>query len=131
MTAVLEIVDCGQCGWKAFREFQTRTQTASMFCPRCGYREESRPIRKRKAKAGDLVQRTVKRQGFGAFMVKVRKGVSEIGALSQPLTSRVIRRFKKSLQRPGIDGAHSFLTRWNAKQRRVEIVVGRLPCDLP
>lgn len=45
MTAVLDVVDCEQCNGRARSayEFQTRTLTATVFCPRCGYREETRP----------------------------------------------------------------------------------------
>ncbi len=131
MTAVLDVVDCEQCRGRAFYEFQTRTLTASVFCPRCGYREETRPIGKRKTKAGDPMFRTTKRQGLGAYMLKRRSGISEIGALHRPLTSQAVARFKKDLKHPGIDVAHSFLTRWNPKCRCIEMVVGKFPRDLP
>jgi predicted RNA-binding Zn-ribbon protein involved in translation (DUF1610 family) len=48
MTAVLDVVDCPQCGWSAFYEYQTRTLSTTIFCPRCGYQEETRPNKKRK-----------------------------------------------------------------------------------
>jgi hypothetical protein len=131
MTAVLDVVDCEQCTGRAFYEFQTRTLTASVFCPRCGYREETHPIRKRKTKAGDPIYRTTKRQGLGAYMLKRRNGVSEIGGLHHPLSQRAIVRFKKDLKHPEIDAAGSFLTRWNPKRQRVETVIGKFPRDLP
>lgn len=131
MTAVLDVVDCPQCDWRAFYEFQTRTLTASTFCPRCGYREDTHPMKNRKTKVGDLVYRTSKRPGMGAYMLKGRNGVSEIGALSRPLTKRVIAQFKQNLKHPEVDAAHSFLTRWNPKSRRVETVVGTFPRNLP
>ena len=131
MTAVLDEVDCPQCDGRAFYEFQTRTLTESIFCPRCGYQEETRPIRKRKTKDGEPVYRTSKRPGMGAYMLKGRNSVSEIGALNHPLTARAIAQFKQKLKHSQIDAAHSFLTRWNLKLRRVEIVVGEFPRNLP
>jgi hypothetical protein len=124
-------VGCEQCNGRAFYEFQTRTLTATVFCPRCGYREETRPIKKRKTKSGDLVYRTHKRPGRGAYMLKRCNGVSEIGALHRPLTRQAIARFKADLRQPGIDAARSFLTRWNPKRQRVEVIVGKFPRDLP
>jgi hypothetical protein len=131
MTSVLDVVDCPQCHWRAFYEFQTRTLGASTFCPRCGYREETRPIRKRKTKAGEHVYRTTRRQGHGAYLLKHRNGVSEIGALQRTLTAQTIARFKRDLKQPGIDAKHSFLTCWNPKYRRIKMVVGRFPRHLP
>ena len=131
MTAVLDVVDCPQCTWRAYYEYQTRTLTATTFCPRCGYREETHPIKNRKTKSGDLVYRTAKHPGMGAYMLKQRNGVSEIGALNHPLTKRAIVRFKRDLTHPKVDATHSFLTRWNPKLRRVEIVVGKFSRDLP
>jgi len=131
MTAVLDVVDCEQCNSRAFYEFQTRTLMATVFCPRCGYREETRPIKNRKTKSGDLIYRTLKRPGIGAYMLKQRNGVSEIGALDHPLTHQTIARFKANLMHPEIDAARSFLTQWNPKRQRVEIVVGKVPRDLP
>jgi len=131
MTAVLDVVDCPQCGWRAFYEFQTRTLSTSIFCPRCGYQEETHPSKKRKTKAGDPICRTTKRPGKGAYMIKRCNGVSEIGAVHRPLTERTIARFGKDLKRPEINKARSFLTRWNPKRRRVEMVVGKFPRDLP
>ena len=131
MASVLDIVDCPQCQWRAFYEFQTRTLTETIFCPRCGYQEETRPIRKRSRDVGEPVYRTSKHPGHGAFMLKGRNGVSDIGALHRPLTRRIIARFKKSLKHSGIDPKRSFLTRWDVKRRRVAIVVGRFPRDLP
>jgi predicted RNA-binding Zn-ribbon protein involved in translation (DUF1610 family) len=131
MTAVLDVVDCPQCGWCAFYEFQTRTLSTSIFCPRCGYQEETRPSKKRKTKEGDPICRTTKRHGYGAYMLKRRNGVSEIGAVHRPPTPRAIARFKQDLKHPEIDAARSFLTRWNPKRRRVEMVVGKFPRDLP
>lgn len=130
MTAVLDVVDCPQCDWRAFYEFQTRTLTATVFCPRCGYRENTHPIKKRKTKDGDLIYRTTKRRGQGAYMLKRRNGVSEIGALDRPLARRVIAQFKQDLQHPEVDATQSFLTRWNPKRRRVEMVVGKFPRNL-
>jgi hypothetical protein len=63
-------------------------------------------------------------------MIKRRNGVSEIGAVHRPITQRAIVRFKQDLRRPEIDAAHSFLTRWNPKRRRVEMVVGKFPRDV-
>ena len=131
MTAVLDVVDCPQCGWRAFYEFQTRTLSTCIFCPRCGYQEDTRPMKKRKTKAGEPVYRTTKQPGQGAYMLKRRNGVSQIGAVRRPLTQRAIARFKQDLKRPEIDKARSFLTRWNPKRRRVEMVVGKFPRDLP
>lgn len=131
MTAVLDVVECEQCNGRAFHEFQTRTLTATVFCPRCGYREETRPIKNRKTKSSDLVYRTNKRPGMGAYMIKRCNGVSEIGALDRPLTRQALARFKAALKHPGIDAAESFLTRWNPKRQRVEMVVGKFPRDLP
>ena len=131
MTAVLDEVDCPQCDRRAFYEFQTRTLTESIFCPRCGYQEETHPIRKRKPKDSEPVYRTSKRPGKGAYMLKGRNGVSEIGALNRPLTERVIAQFKQNLNQPQVDAAHSFLTRGNTKARRVEMVVGKFPPNLP
>jgi len=131
MTAVLDVVDCPQCGWRAFYEFQTRTLSTCIFCPRCGYQEDASPSKKRKTKAGDPICRTTKRHGQGAYMLKRRNGVSEIGAVHRPLTQRAIARFKLDLKRPEIDAARSFLTRWNPTRRRVEMVVGKFPRDLP
>ena len=131
MVAVLDVVDCPQCDWRAFYEFQTRTLTTSVFCPRCGYQEDARPSKKRKTKAGDPICHTTKRPGQGAYMIKRRNGVSEIGALHRPPTPRAIAQFQKNLKHPEIDATHSFLTRWNPKRRRVEMVVGKMPSDLP
>jgi len=131
MTAVLDVEDCPQCGWRAFYEFQTRTLSASIFCPRCGYQEETRPLKKRKTRAGEPIYRTTRRTGKGAYMIKRCNGVSEIGAVHRSLTERTITRFRKDLQHPGIDTAQSFLTRWNPKRHRVEMVVGKFPRDLP
>lgn len=131
MTSVLDVVDCPQCHWRAFYEFQTRTLVASTFCPRCGYHEETRPMRKRKTKDGDRVYRTTRRQGYGAYLLKHRNGVSEIGALPRPLTPQTIARFKQALKQPGIDAQQSFLTCWNPKRRRIKMVVGRFPRHLP
>jgi hypothetical protein len=64
-------------------------------------------------------------------MLKRRNGVSEIGVLDRPLTRQAIARFKANLKHPEIDAARSFLTRWNPKRRRVEMVVGKFPRDLP
>ena len=131
MTAVLDVVDCEQCNGRAFYEFQTRTLTATVSCPRCCYREETHPIKNRKTKSGDLVYRTNKQPGMGAYMLKRCNGVSEIGALDHPLARQVIARFKADLKHPGIDAARSFLTRWNPKRQRVEMVVGKFPRNLP
>jgi len=131
MTSVLDVVDCAQCNGRAFYEFQTRTLAATTFCPRCGYRDETHPIRKRKTNAGDLIYRTTKRQGHGAYLLKHRNGVSEIGALHRPLNPQTIVRFKRDLKQPGIDAARSFLTRWNPKRQHIEMVVGRFPRNLP
>jgi hypothetical protein len=90
-----------------------------------------RPSKKRRTKDGDPIYRTTKRPGKGAYMIKRCNGVSEIGAVHRPLTERTIARFRKDLQQPGIDPAHSFLTRWNPKRQRVEMVVGKFPRDLP
>jgi hypothetical protein len=131
MSSVLDVVDCPQCEWRAFYELQTRTLTETSFCPRCGYREETRPIRKRSRAAGEPVYRTTKHLGHGAYMIKGRNGVSQIGALHRPPTRRIIGRFKKSLRRPGIDAKRSFLSHWNPKRRCVEMVVGKFPRGLP
>lgn len=131
MVAVLDVVDCPQCSCRAFHEFQTRTLSSSLFCPRCGYQENTRPNKKGKTKEGEQIHRTTKRLGKGAYMLKRRNGVSEIGAVHRWLTPRTIARFEQDLQHPGIDAAHSFLTRWNPKRRRVEVVVGNIPSDLP
>lgn len=131
MTAVQDVVDCPQCDGHTFYEFQTRMLTENIFCPRCGYCEDTHPIKNRKTKAGDLVYRTSKRPGMGAYLLKGRNGVSEIGALNRPLTEHVIAQFKQNLRHPDVDAAHSFLTRWNPRSRRVEIVVGKFPRNLP
>ena len=131
MTAVLDVVDCPQCSWRSFYEFETRRMTSTIFCPRCGYRETTRPLKNRKTKTGDLVYRTTKRYGVGAFMLKRRSGISEIGALEQPPTRRTIAQFKRGLKHPEIDAGESFLTRWDPKRKRVETVVGKFPRTLP
>lgn len=131
MTSVLDVVDCAQCHGRAFYEFQTHTLGASTFCPHCGYREETRPIRKRRTKDGDRVYRTTRRQGHGAYLLKHRNGVSEIGALQRALTAQTIIRFKQVLKQPGIDAKHSFITSWNAKRQCIEMVVGKVPRGLP
>ncbi len=131
MTAVLDEVDCPQCDWRALSEFQTRTLATNIFCPRCGYREDVRPRRRKGTAAGDPTFHTTKRAGLGAYMLKRHNGVSEIGALHRPLTRRTIVRFKKSLKDPGIDAKRSYLSRWNPKRKRVELVVGRYPRNLP
>jgi predicted RNA-binding Zn-ribbon protein involved in translation (DUF1610 family) len=139
MTAVLDVVDCPQCGWSAFYEYQTRTLSTTIFCPRCGYQEETRPNKKRKpalsgvegTKVDSLIYRTRKRPGWGAYQLKRHNGVSEIGAVHRPLTSRTIARFKQDLKHPEIDATQSFLTRWNRRRQRVEMVVGKFPRDLP
>lgn len=131
MTSVLDVVDCAQCNGRAFYEFQTRTLVASTFCPRCGYREETHALRKRKTKNGDRIYRTIKRQGHGAYLLKHRNGVSEMGALQRPLSEQTITRFKQDLKQPGMDAQQSFLTRWNPKHRRIEMIVGRFPRNLP
>ncbi len=131
MTAVLDVEKCPQCHARAFAEFQTQTLVSSLFCPRCGYSEKTCPIRKRKTRTGEVMYRTTKQQGFGAYLLKGRRGVSTLGALHRPLTPQVAARFKRSLKQSGIDAAHSFLTRWNPKRQRVEMVVGRFPHDLP
>ncbi|MBI5033313.1 MAG: hypothetical protein HZB51_22565 [Chloroflexi bacterium] len=131
MTAVLDVVDCPQCQWCAFYEFQTRTLTATTFCPRCGYREETRPLNHRKTKSGDVVYRMTKHRGMGAFMIKQRNDVSEIGALNHPLSAKTIAQFRRDLQHPHVDARRSFLSRWNPKLRQVEMVVGKFPRHLP
>ena len=131
MTSVLDVVDCAQCKGRAFYEFQTRTLIATTFCPRCGYREETHALRKRKTKTGDRIDRTIKRQGHGAYLLKHRNGVSEIGALQRPLTAPTLARFKPDLKQPGMDAKQSFLTSWNPKRRRIEMMVGRFPRHLP
>jgi len=131
MTAVLDVVDCPQCSWRSFYEFETRRMTSTTFCPRCGYRETTRPLKTRKTKSGDLVYRTTKRCGVGAHMIKRRSGVSEIGALERLPTRRTIAQFKQGLKHPEIDAGQSFLTRWDAKRKRVETVVGKFPRTLP
>jgi hypothetical protein len=68
---------------------------------------------------------------MGAYMLKGRNGVSEIGALNRLLTEHFIAQFKQNLRHPDVDAAHSFLTRWNPRSRRVEIVVGKFPRNLP
>lgn len=131
MTAVLDEVDCPQCDWRAFSEFQTRTLATRIFCPRCGYREDIRLRRRKGTTTGNPTFHTTKRAGLGAYMLKRHNGVSEIGALHRPLTRRTIARFKKSLEHPGVDTKGSYLSRWNLKRRRIEFVFGRMPRHLP
>lgn len=130
MVAVSDSTSCPQCECSAaFLQFQTRTLTEEIFCPRCGYQETTRPIA-RKAKNGNPVYRTTRRRGYGAYLLKGRNGVGELGALHCPLTTRDVTQFKRDLRHPELDAASSYLARWNPQRRRVEVVAGKFPRHL-
>ena len=145
MTSVQDSIDCPQCNGKAFLEFQNRTLAESIFCPYCGYSEQTRPLIDRqkqnadaqhrawykRRKDGEQIFRTTKRAGFGAYVIAQQNGVSALGVVNCRLTPRMIASFKRDVTKPGIDAARSFLTRWNSKSRCVETVVGQIPPDFP
>lgn len=144
MASVQDSIDCPQCGGEAFLEFHTRTLAESIFCPRCGYSEQTRPLIDRqkqtadaqhrewfkRRKDGELIYRTTKRAGFGAYMLAQQNGVSALGVVNGKLTARMIAHFKRDIAKPDMDAARSFLTRWNLQSHRVEVVVGQIPPDL-
>lgn len=145
MASVQDSIECPQCGGKAFLEFHTRTLAESIFCPRCGYSEHTRPLidrQKQKADAqhrawfkrrkdGEQIFRTTKRAGVGAYMLAQQNGVSALGVVNGKLTARMIANFKRDIAKPEIDAARSFLTRWNPKTQQVETVVGEIPPNYP
>ena len=151
MASVHDSIECPQCRGQAFVEFQTRTLAESIFCPRCGYSESTRPLidrQRQKADAqhrewfkrrkdGEPIYRTTKRTGFGAYMLAQQNGVSALGVVNCKLTARmtevtlVIADFKRDIAKPEIDATRSFLTRWNPKTQQVETVVGEIPPDYP
>jgi ribosomal protein S27AE len=144
MASVQDSIDCPQCGGKAILEVHTRTLAESIFCPRCGYSEQARPLidrQKQKADAqhrewfkrrkdGEPIFRTTKRPGFGAYMLAQQNGVSALGVVNCKLTAKMIVNFKRDIAKPEMDAARSFLTRWNPKTQQVETVVGQIPPDL-
>ena len=145
MASVQDSIECPQCHNQAFVEFQTRTLAESIFCPRCGYSEQTRPLidrQKQKADAqhrawfkrrkdGEPIYRSIKRTGFGAYMLAQQNGVCALGVVNCKLTAKMIANFKRDIAKPEIDAARSFLTRWNPKTQQVETVVGEIPPDYP
>ena len=139
MASVQEVGVCPQCGKRAFVEVYTHTLAAEVFCPCCGYCEHTRPVAPRRNRHGshkvrqngERVYRTTKHVGWGAYCLRRRNGVSILGALRRPLTANVKRRFQRELKRPGVDLSESYLTRWDPKRKRIQMVVGKFPRDLP
>jgi hypothetical protein len=145
VASVQDSIDCPQCRGKAFVELQTRMLAESIFCPRCGYSESTRPLIDRqrqkldaqhrewfkRRKDGEQIFRTAKRAGFGAYMLAQQNGVSALGVVNCKLTARMIANFKRDIAKPEMDAARSFLTRWNPKTQQVETVVGEILPDFP
>jgi uncharacterized protein YbaR (Trm112 family) len=142
MASVHDIVACPQCTGDAHYEFYTRTLEESLFCPRCGYIEHTRPVMDRRKQKqdpqrrarfkyrrdGEPIFRTTPCAGRGAHCLAQKNGVSTVGANGRRYPTRhQIESFQRDLARPEIDATRSYLTRWNARRRRVEVVVGQLP----
>ena len=141
MASVHDIVACPQCTGDAHYAFYTRTLEELLFCARCGYIEHTRPVMDRRKQKqdpqrrawfkcradGTPIFRTTPRAGRGAYCLAQKNGVSTVGAASRALTLRMIADFRRDTARPEIDATRSYLTRWNARRRRVEVIVGQLP----
>ena len=155
MVSVRDTIQCPQCGQNAFSEFRTRDWSESVFCFCCGYRESTHPVTDRQKqqqdpehrpwikvrKDGQEVYCTVKRVGYGAYQLTERDGIASVGVLRRRVTPQVIAPFKRDLAQPdtpalhqtqcgaSVDPTRSYLTRWDAKRKRVRVVVGEPPND--
>lgn len=143
MASVQDIVECPQCGRKAFLEFHTRTFQEEIICPFCGYSEHTRPVIDRErqrtdpqhrawfkcGKDGERIFRTTKQASLGAYYLAQRSGVGILGAINSKLTRKMIASFRRDVAKPEMDGQRCYLTRWNPKKRCIETVIGRIPKD--
>ncbi len=153
MASVEDIVECPQCGKKAFLEFHTRTFEEEIICPVCGYGESTRPVvdrqrqrkdshnrewfKRRKAcpeqgrRDGERIFRTMKHAGFGAYYLAQRNGVGVLGAVNCKVTPEMIANFKREMAKLAMDPQKCFLTRWNPKRDCIENLIGRVPKRFP
>ena len=145
MASVQDTVECPQCGGKAIDEFHTRTFEKEILCPRCGYRETTRPVIDRQkqkldsehrawfkqSKAGERKYRTTKHVGFGAYYIATKNGFGALGTINGKLNASMVANFKRDVAKPEIDTRRSFLTRWDPKKQCVEVIVGEIPVDFP
>ena len=75
-----------------------------------------------------ILRRTV-HAGWGAYRLTAKSGIAQMAAFHTPLTRATIARFKWDTLRgsPQFDAAACYLSRWNSRRRKVEMVVGILP----
>lgn len=138
MASVEDIVECPQCGKKAFLKFQTRTLQEEIKCPICGYGESTRPVTDRKKqrqdpqhrawfkrrKDGERILRTTRHAGFGSYNLAQSNGVGVLGAIKLKLTPKMIASFKREMTKPELDAQRCFLTRWNSMRNCIEVLIG-------
>lgn len=139
MSTVTFPTQCPQCNFdEAMGSLCIRTGAESTFCPMCGYSEKIRAVvdRQRQAadpekrcwlkkrKDGHLAYRRIVHQGYGAYCLWA-DGVGCSGSFTRPLTRQAaLQWFRSEIKRTGTDLKRCFVSWWNEKTQRVEILHG-------
>ena len=128
MASVQDETKCPQCGARALVEFNCRTLVEVVICFCCGYNARTAPTR-RKTKTGKYVLRRTVHAGCGAYRMTAKNGIAQMAVFHTPLTRATIARFKRDTLRgsPQLDASACYLSRWNPRCRKVEMLVGILP----
>jgi predicted RNA-binding Zn-ribbon protein involved in translation (DUF1610 family) len=126
MSEVQSSVKCPQCEFVEADEcFDCRARTNDVTCRRCGYTEHDGPVHdesgavrgwKNEAKygAGALFYRGT--DGNGVFVCRYLESVEAVTEAEKWLRER--------LAAGEVDSSVSYLTRWNDKTKKIEVVLG-------
>jgi hypothetical protein len=126
MSSVLDQKKCEQCGYEfGFFEFYCRSRASAFICRRCGYCEFFEMITDDE---GDCTGwRHDTHHGYGAYWcVQPGKDGAEFGGLhSDRQLDECAPKIRELIAKGDLDGDRSYVTRWNAEEECVEVIVGR------
>jgi len=130
MSIVSDSGKCVQCGYKwGDHDFDCGTSEWEFGCRRCGYCESLSWITDDEGNCVGWRHDTL--DGYGAVWATRpdHGGSTFYGLRSARDVERAAQKMRDSIAKGELDGESSYVTRWNADAKRVEVVAGRSELD--
>jgi len=135
MGTLTEEINCLQCGGKAFKETY-KTNEIYEYCPICGYAKEVSRLKKNEKiedleldgwviyKIEGITQKLRITQGTGTIKFAMKNGRSQVLPFNGNVTKEHMPQYIKYLHNSKFDTNRCYITLWDRKENRLEVVFG-------